>query len=116
MAWLGVYPNRQAAFRSADWKLSRTEIDDDRFDRIQALLARPELRAELEALTIRSEPYSDFEEVSFLFGETEYRFVCREVPPEGTVLALLREVRAIANFRLGDRPFAGAACTSEPPN
>lgn len=116
MAWLGVYPNREAVFRSADWKLSRTKIDNAKFQRISALLARTELRAELESLTSRSKPYSDFEEVFFLLGPKEYRFVCREVPPEGAVLELLREVRSIAVFRLGDRPFAGPSCTSEPPN
>lgn len=80
------------------------------------MLASTELQAELESLTSRSEPYSDFEEVSFLFGEKEFRFVCREVTPHGAALDLLREIRAVGVFRLGDRPFAGPACTSEPPN
>jgi hypothetical protein len=116
MAWLGVYPDHDAIFRSADWKLSRAKIDDARFDRIKALLARPSLLIELEALTSRSEPYSDFEEVSLLFGEEEYRFICREVTPNGTLLELLHELRGIADFRIGDRPFVGEPCTSAPPN
>jgi len=114
MAWLGVYSNRQAVFRSADRRLSRTEIERARHQRIQALLARAELQAELESLTSRSEPYSDFEEVFFLFGGKEYRFVCGEVEPQGAVLDLLREIRAVEAFRLGNRPFVGPPCMSEP--
>ena len=116
MAWLGVYSNREAVFRSADWRLSRTMIDGARFQRIRALLSRPELRSDLESLTSRSEPYSDFEEVAFLIGEKEYRFVCREITPKGAVLDLLREIRAIKAYHLGNRPFAGPSCTSEPLN
>ena len=43
----------------------------------------------------------------------EYRFVCREVIPHGAVLDLLREIRGVAAFRIGDRPFAGGRCTGE---
>jgi hypothetical protein len=116
MAWLGVYPDREAVFRSANLRLSRTKVDAARYRRIQALLARTELQGELESLTSRSQPYSDFEEVFILLRGREFRFVCREVAPQGAVLDLLREIRAVGAFRLGDRPFAGPTCTSEPPN
>jgi hypothetical protein len=112
-AWLGVYPNREVAFRSARGRLSRRKIDEARFQRMQALLSSAELRAELESLTTRSESFSDREEVAFLIKDKEYRFVCREVNPQSAVLALLREIRSLGRFRLEDRPFVGPDCTNE---
>jgi hypothetical protein len=77
------------------------------------MASRDDVRAELESLTLRSQPFSDREEVAILVGAREYRFVCREVMPEGAVLALLQEIRAIGRSPLGSRSVRGPWCTSE---
>lgn len=112
-AWLGIYPNGEAIYRSASSKLTRIQVPRSTFARIQSALGASALGDELSSLTSRSEPFFDHEQVSFLLHGREYKFVCREVPPAGAVLELVRTLRALGRFRLGDRPFLGPACTSE---
>ena len=115
VSWLGIYPNGDAFFRASDGRLRRIRVSNDSFARIQSLLARSDLRPQLSNLTARSQPYSDYEEVAFLIGDQEYRFVCREVPPEGVVLEFVQALRAVSDLRHGNRPFLSPECTSEPP-